>query len=68
MGSTLSTPSSCVISNVSPTLTAPNLCISALGIKVGNHFGDKYKSKAELAGGIILICLGLKILIEDKFF
>lgn len=38
--------------------------LSATGVKIGNVFGLKYKSKAELAGGIILIVLGLKILIE----
>ncbi len=38
--------------------------LSALGVKIGNIYGDKYKSKAELAGGIILIILGSKILIE----
>ena len=32
--------------------------------RIGNIFGTKYKSKAELAGGIILILLGLKILLE----
>ncbi|MCR4668704.1 MAG: manganese efflux pump MntP family protein [Clostridia bacterium] len=40
------------------------LVISALGFKVGNAFGAKYRSKAELAGGIILILIGIKILIE----
>ena len=38
--------------------------ISFVGVKIGNIFGTKYKSKAELAGGIILILLGFKILIE----
>ncbi len=38
--------------------------ISILGTKVGNVFGTKYKRKAELAGGIILILLGVKILLE----
>ena len=38
--------------------------LSAIGVKLGNVFGAKYKSKAELTGGIILIILGLKILIE----
>ena len=38
--------------------------ISAVGVKVGNVFGARYKSKAELAGGIILILLGFKILLE----
>ena len=38
--------------------------LSAIGVKIGNVFGAKYKSRAELAGGIILILLGLKILAE----
>ena len=41
--------------------------LSAIGMKVGNIFGTKYKSKAELAGGIILILIGSKILIEHLF-
>lgn len=41
---------------------------SAAGIKLGNVFGGKYRSKAEFAGGAILILLGLKILIEHLFF
>lgn len=39
--------------------------LSALGVKIGNIFGAKYKSKAELAGGIILVALGMKILLQD---
>ena len=39
--------------------------LSALGIKIGNVFGAKYKSKAEFLGGAVLILLGLKILLED---
>ena len=35
-----------------------------LGVYVGNKFGDKFQNKAELAGGIILILIGLKILLE----
>lgn len=38
--------------------------ISMVGVKVGNVFGAKYKSKAELTGGVILIFLGVKILLE----
>lgn len=38
--------------------------LSAIGVKVGNIFGTKYKSKAEFAGGIILIIIGTKILLE----
>ena len=37
--------------------------LSAAGVKIGNIFGTKYKSKAEFAGGLILILLGLKILL-----
>ncbi len=39
--------------------------LSAIGVKIGNHFGAKYKSKAELFGGIVLILLGTKMLLED---
>ena len=35
-----------------------------LGVWIGHRFGARYKSWAELAGGIILILLGLKILLE----
>lgn len=38
--------------------------ISVIGVKIGNIFGDKYEKKAEMTGGIILILLGIKILLE----
>lgn len=38
--------------------------ISVIGVYVGNFFGNRYKKKAELAGGMILILIGLKILLE----
>ncbi len=38
--------------------------LSFVGIKIGNVFGTKYKSKAEMAGGIVLILMGTKILLE----
>lgn len=38
--------------------------ISFAGVKIGNVFGSKYKKRAEITGGIILILLGAKILIE----
>lgn len=38
--------------------------ISVIGVKTGSIFGFKYKSKAELAGGIILILLGVKVVLE----
>ena len=38
--------------------------LSALGVKIGNIFGSRFEKKAEAAGGIILILLGVKILLE----
>ncbi len=38
--------------------------LSAIGVKIGNIFGLKYKSKAEIFGGVVLIFLGFKILLE----
>ena len=38
--------------------------LSAVGVKIGNVFGLKYKSKAEITGGVILILMGTKILLE----
>lgn len=38
--------------------------LSIVAVYIGNIFGAKYKSKAELAGGVILVLLGLKILLE----
>lgn len=38
--------------------------LSALGVKLGNIFGAKYKNKAEFAGGVILVLMGTKILLE----
>lgn len=43
---------------------AITFCLSALGLKVGNIFGLRYKSRAEIVGGIILILIGVKILLE----
>lgn len=42
--------------------------LSVVGVKVGNVFGCRYKSRAEFAGGLILIALGIKILVEHLFF
>ena len=38
------------------------ICI--IGVKIGNKFGDKYERKAETVGGLILIFIGIKILLE----
>ena len=37
---------------------------SAFGLKIGNVFGAKFKSKAEFAGGLVLVLMGVKILLE----
>ena len=53
--------------NIWLAITLIGICtflLSAIGVKIGNVFGEKYKSKAEIIGGIILIILGTKILIE----
>ena len=37
---------------------------SAIGVKIGSIFGDKYSRRAQIAGGIILILIGVKILLD----
>jgi len=43
---------------------ATTFCLSAAGVKIGNVFGSRYEKKAQIAGGVILILLGTKILLE----
>lgn len=53
--------------NLLPAVTLIGVCtflISAVGVKIGNAFGSRYKSKAELLGGVVLVLIGLKILLE----
>lgn len=38
--------------------------LSAVGIKIGSIFGNRYKKKAQIAGGLILVLMGCKILLE----
>ena len=38
--------------------------LSVLGVKIGNVFGSRFEKKAQIAGGVILILLGIKILLE----
>ncbi len=45
-------------------IAAITFVISCIGVKLGNVFGDKYEKKAEFTGGIVLILIGLKILLE----
>ena len=57
--------------NIVPAITLIGVitfAISAAGVKIGNVFGTRFKSKAEFAGGVILILLGIKILVEHLFF
>ena len=42
------------------------LILSLLGVYIGNIFGSRYKSKAEFMGGVLLVLMGIKILIEHK--
>lgn len=42
--------------------------LSVIGVAAGHFFGVRYKAKAELAGGLILILMGCKILVEHLFF
>jgi len=53
--------------NIAPAVTfigTITFVLSSVGVLVGNLFGAKFKSKAELAGGIVLILMGTKILLE----
>ena len=38
--------------------------LSAAGVKIGNVFGSRFEKKAQIPGGIILLVLGIKILLE----
>lgn len=42
--------------------------ISALGVVIGHKFGDRFEKKAQILGGVILIGMGIKILVEHLFF
>ena len=47
------------------TIGCTTFVLSLAGVVVGNCFGARYKSRAELAGGILLVLLGVKILLEQ---
>ncbi len=44
-------------------IAATTFVISAFGVRIGALFGDRYKQKAEFAGGVILIVIGVKLLL-----
>ncbi len=46
------------------TIGITTFALSCAGMKIGSLFGLRYKSKAEIVGGVILILLGIKILLE----
>ena len=53
--------------NIFFAVTLIGICtclLSMLGVKIGNVFGSRFENKAEIAGGVILILLGVKILLE----
>ena len=50
------------------TIALITFTLSAVGVAIGNKFGSRFKSKAEIAGGVILVCIGTKVLIEHLFF
>jgi len=53
--------------NIASSITiigVTTLILSFLGVIIGNKFGAKFKAKAEIAGGIILLLIGIKILLE----
>ena len=45
-------------------ITVTTFILSAAGIYIGSVFGARFKSKAEFAGGVILILIGIKVLLE----
>lgn len=51
-------PAACIIA-------CTTFLLSAIGVKVGALFGDKYRSLAERAGGIVLILIGIKTLVSS---
>lgn len=53
--------------NIVPTIIFIGIItfiLGIIGVKIGNTFGNKHRSKAELAGGVVLILMGTKILLE----
>ena len=45
-------------------VAATTFVLSVIGVWVGNRFGSRFQTKAEIAGGVILVLIGLKILLE----
>jgi putative Mn2+ efflux pump MntP len=45
-------------------IAAITFVVCLAGVVIGNRFGSKYQKKAELAGGIVLVIIGIKLLID----
>ena len=52
-----------IFSNIS-IIGVTTFVIAAVGVAIGNKFGTRFKKKAEIAGGVILVLIGAKILLE----
>ena len=63
VGITLAMDSSDIISS-SIVIGIVTMAISVMGVRIGALFGDRLGKRAELIGGIILICIGIKIVVE----
>ena len=63
VGITLAMDSSDIVSS-SIIIGVVTMAISVMGVRIGAIFGDRLGKRAELLGGIILICIGLKIVVE----
>ena len=48
-------------------ITATTFALSFVGVIIGSKFGSMFQKKAEIAGGVILIIIGIKVLIEHLF-
>ena len=53
-----------VILEAAAVIGVTTFVISLLGVAIGNYFGTRYQKRAEITGGVILILLGAKILLE----
>lgn len=52
------------IVSAAASIAAITFVLSFVGVAVGNKFGNRFQDKAQLAGGVVLVCIGLKILLE----
>jgi len=53
-----------VIGLACPLIGATTFVISFVGVAIGNKIGSKFQAKAQIVGGVVLVCIGVKILLE----